>query len=434
MRPIIVGSGMGGLCIGLILKKNGMEPIIFEMGRIGGSFASYNVDGYKIDTGLHMLTRGSTGELPVLMKKYISEDVFKKNFTEQGNYIFCLDNKEAPLPSNLPSLLKFKLLSFNDRIRFVRMLLSFLRKGREGTKDIKENTYDCVKKYIKSNDALYFFNALSWMCNGCSIKEGSYSRFVDMFIRDKVLTMDYVLKHMSPKSKASEQDWYPLGGLSTIPELFINEGLEVKQGTVEKIIVKDNKVSGVKVNGKIYPADLVVYDGKIKDLYGMIEGGKLEIKKPAYDEYRALTIWLGFNKKIANWNRNSKVNVMKSLDAPHWGLFVTDFDSSLAPEGHQLFGISTILHKDKDILVKEMKQTIEKFIPGYEKYVDMEHIQVCRAEKTLQKAGNCIWDLPEQKTNIKGLFVVGTDTKGWGNGGTLCADSAFRCWNCMQEK
>jgi phytoene dehydrogenase-like protein len=112
---------------------------------------------------------------------------------------------------------------------------------------------------------------------------------------------------------------------------------------------------------------------------------------------------------------------------------MTDFDPSLAPKGHQLFGMSAILHKDKDQLVKEMKETLEKMIPGYQEHVDMEHIQVCRAEKTLQKAENSMWNLPEQRTNIKGLYVVGTDTKGYGSGGTICADAANRCWEFIRK-
>ena len=57
MRPVIIGSGMGGLSIGLILKKNRYNPIIFEkQNHYGGSFWSYKVGKYQIDTGLHMLT------------------------------------------------------------------------------------------------------------------------------------------------------------------------------------------------------------------------------------------------------------------------------------------------------------------------------------------------------------------------------------------
>ncbi len=432
MRPVIIGSGMGGLTIGLILKKNNLNPIIFEKNNhYGGSFWSYKVKRYQVDTGLHMLTRGSTGELPVLMKKYISKNIFKGNFVDQKAYEFHLRNKHDNLPGNLKEILNFRILEKEDRKAFVKMLLHFLRITRKGT-NFKGSTYDHVKKYIKSKDMLYFLNSLSWMCNGCSIKEGSLSRFVDMFIRQRELSLGYIMKHLS-RTRGFEEDWYPKGGLKKVPELFVNQGLDVKtKSKVSKIVIKNNEVKGVKIGNKVYKTDLVIHDGLVKDLKKMTNN-KIKIKTPKYDEYKAITIWLGFKKKVANWKRVSKLRIQESLDAPHWGAFVTDFDRSLAPKNHQLFGMSSILHKNKREMIKEMKQSIEILIPEYEKYLDMEHIQIVRAEKTLQKKNNNIFTLPEQKTNIKGLYIVGTDTKGWGNGGTLCADSANRCWNFIRK-
>ncbi|MBU4033125.1 MAG: hypothetical protein KKD98_10070, partial [Candidatus Thermoplasmatota archaeon] len=161
--------------------------------------------------------------------------------------------------------------------------------------------------------------------------------------------------------------------------------------------------------------------------------GKYTGKIPKIDEYSSVTIWLGFKKKITNWNRESQVYCDPNLESPHWGVFFTDFDPSLAPVGHQLFGISAITHTNQKKLILKMEKTIDKMIPGYKKYVDMKHVQVYRAEKTLQKAYNSMWHLPEQKTNIEGLYIVGTDTKAFGSGGTMCADSAIRCWHHIRK-
>ena len=272
------------------------------------------------------------------------------------------------------------------------------------------------------------------MSTGCSIKQGALSRFVDTFVRDKKLTPQYVLKHLGKKSNATEGDWYPKGGIKMVPKYFVDEGLDVKTGKkVSKIYIKNNQVYAIKVGNKIIKTDMVIYDGLVKNLNKLLTGGKYKGKIPKTDEYKAITIWLGFKKKIANWDKESRVYCMNNLDSPHWGTFMTDFDTSLAPKGHQLFGMSAILHKDKKKLVREMKKTIEKMIPGYKKYVDMQYIQVNRAEKTLQKANNSMWNLPEQRTNIKGLYIVGTDTKAYGSGGTMCADSANRCWSFIRK-
>ena len=90
--------------------------------------------------------------------------------------------------------------------------------------------------------------------------------------------------------------------------------------------------------------------------------GKYKGKIPKTEDYEAITIWLGFNKKIANWGRESRVYCQNDLGSPHWGVFMTAFDKSLAPKGHQLFGMSAILHKDKKTLVKESTTIITIFI------------------------------------------------------------------------
>lgn len=434
MRPVVIGSGIGGLATALILKKKGFRPIVFEKEkRWGGSFTSYQMGDYIVDTGLHLLTRGSTGELPVLMRKYMGSDIFQKKFVKQKEYRIHLGETDDKMPSNLPEIMGFRLIPLGDRIRFARMLVKFLRMGRENS-NFDGTTYEYVRKYLKSDEILYFLNGISWMCNGCSIKEGSLPRFVDTFIRKKKFSFAYAAKHASSKGNASEEDWYPKGGLVTVPKLFLNQGLEVQtEKNVEKIVVENNKVIGVKVGGRFYRSYIVVYDGFVKDLGKMIEGGRLQIEKPRSEPYYALTVWFGFEKKVADWDRVSRLRLMESMDSPHWCCFVSDFEPKMAPPGHQLLGVSAILHKEKKKMVREIKQTVEKFIPGYEKHVDMEHIQVCMAEKTLHREGNNFFSLPEQKTNIEGLYVVGTDTKGWGSGGTLCADSAMRCWKSIKN-
>ena len=427
---------MGGLCTGLILKKNGIDFVIYEKeDHPGGSFWTSIYKGYKIDTGLHMLTRGKTGELPVLMREFIDKDIFQKEFVSQKAYRFFLGDKNDVIPKNLSELLKFKLLNSSDRMKFLKMYLHFLRLGRSGTESYSDMTsYGYAKKFIGSDNMLYFLNALCWMSTGCNIKEGALERFVDTLVRDKEFSFDFIMKHIGKKGDATEGDWYPVGGLKRVPELFMDQGLDVKlNNEVEKIVVEDNKVKGVKISGKFYPSDIVIYDGMISNLSSLIEGGELDIKIPKQDDYEAITIWLGFDQKIASWDRESRIIIQNNLDSPHWGVFLTDFDPGLAPEGHQLFGMSAILHKDKEKLIEEMKESIEKLIPDYKDKVVFEHIQVDRAEKTLQKAENSMWNLPEQKTNIEGLYVVGTDTKAFGSGGTMCAGSARRCWNFIKK-
>ncbi len=187
MKTVIIGAGMGGLCIGLILKKEGFEPVIYEKNdHPGGSFGSYNVDRYQVDTGLHFLTRAEKGELPQLMRKYLGEDVFDKDFTSHKTYNFVYKGTPNPLPEGIGSLLSTGLFSRKGKIGFLRMFFDFLSLGRDGTERYKDHSaYDYIKKYIPDEQALHFLNALCWMCSGSDIKNASLFRFVDGVIGGK---------------------------------------------------------------------------------------------------------------------------------------------------------------------------------------------------------------------------------------------------------
>jgi len=435
MKPVVIGAGMSGLCIGLILKKEGYEPVIYEKNKYpGGSFNSCRLKGYQIDTGLHFLTRAESGELPQLMRKYLGEGVFGSGFTSHKTYKFNYKGVSNPLPEGLGSLLKTGLFTRKGKIGFIRMFFDFLSLGRDGTERYRGySAYDYIEKYVPDERSFYFLNALCWMCSGSNLKEASLFRFVDGVIGGKTLR-DFL---PDPGKKKYPPDYYPVGGLKALPELFIrNGGLEVRLNSeVDKIYVKDGRVTGVRVNGKKAPADLVVYGGIVSELPDIVDGlSEEEINKfRDVREYKAITLWVGFKEKVADWKGESHVKVQENLGSPHWAVFLTDLNPDFAPKGHQLLGMSAILHKGKEEMCREMEETLEEMLPGCKDKIDMKYVQVVRAEKALQDKNHSMWDLPDQRTSIRGLYLVGTDTRGYGNGGTLCADSARRCFERVRE-
>ena len=53
---VIIGSGMGGLCCGLILSKEGYKVCILEKNRqLGGSLQIFSRDKVIFDTGIHYI-------------------------------------------------------------------------------------------------------------------------------------------------------------------------------------------------------------------------------------------------------------------------------------------------------------------------------------------------------------------------------------------
>lgn len=55
---VVVGSGISGLLTALALSREGKNVLILEKeDHIGGVCRSYEVDGYRLDTGPHAITR-----------------------------------------------------------------------------------------------------------------------------------------------------------------------------------------------------------------------------------------------------------------------------------------------------------------------------------------------------------------------------------------
>ena len=441
-KIITVGSGMGSLCTAAALaKETGRRPTVFEREeRIGGSFSTYRIDSFSVDTGAHLLTRGRTGELPQLLRRYVSHDVFERHFSPQESYNFTLRGRTSRLPRNLIELLNFKILSTRERRQTIHMLLRFLSMGREGTKQVSSLTsYDLVEPEIAGEDMYFWLNAITWMCSGSDIHHAPASRIVDTFVRNRRLSPSYVIRHVSPTGRASEEDYYPIGGAASVPRLLIDSaGLDVRtRREVNRICVTDGIVEGIEADGKFYPAEIVVYGGLLKDLPTLLGRKNLpreDLKKySSLKEYYGLSLWIGFDKGIESFSRQSIVKIEESTDPPKWVVFTSDFDPGVAPKG-KLLVVSTILtSKPRSRQIDQIEAAVEEALPHHKRHIITRHEQVCLAEKCLQDREKNVWTLPKQKTGIQGLYVVGTDTAGWGNGGNLCADSALRCLEFIKQ-
>ena len=70
---IVIGSGISGLLSALALSREGKKVVILEReSYIGGVCRSYDVNGYRVDTGPHAITRLENGPLKQLMDKYFN--------------------------------------------------------------------------------------------------------------------------------------------------------------------------------------------------------------------------------------------------------------------------------------------------------------------------------------------------------------------------
>jgi phytoene desaturase len=152
--------------------------------------------------------------------------------------------------------------------------------------------------------------------------------------------------------------WHPKGGMYSIVKGMkkLGEELGVTFHTnmnVEKILVENKKVSGLKVNGKIIPTDLVLSGADYHHSETLLDQEYRQYSEAYWDKKTfapsSLLFYVGFDKKLKNINHHNlffdtdfDAHAVEIYDNPKWPtepLFYANFtsvtDSGTAPQGNE---------------------------------------------------------------------------------------------------
>ena len=214
--------------------------------------------------------------------------------------------------------------------------------------------------------------------------------------------------------------WHPNGGMYSVVEGMkqLAEELGVvfqTNSNVEKIIVNDGKVTGVKVNGSIVHSDIVLSGADYHHTETL-----LDLKDRQYSETywskktfapSSLLFYVGFDKKLKNVNHHNlffdtdfDAHAVEIYDDPKWPtapLFYANFtsltDSKSAPEGKEngffLIPLATDLEDTEELRNKYFDMIMDRF----EKITNQEV-----KNSIIFKESFCVNDFKKEYNSYKG--------------------------------
>ncbi len=422
---VIVGAGVSGLLSALALSKEGKKVLVLEKeDYIGGTCRTYDYDGYKVDTGPHIITRLDTGPLRVLMDRYFDLLPF---FVPFGKYYLRIKGQVKQFPWSVKDWMMFELLPVEDRSLLVKIIFDVAYMANTGVDMNRVSIADITPRYL-SPTSKAFIDYLSYFMLGTGPVNAPVSRFLDRKSYkverpkdDNGITIPYVGKayNMLVGGRPTDQ-FYPRGGIQTIVDALSYSLPESVKINLEETLLKVNSeykhgkptVQSVTTDKATYETELVIYSGYATDLPNLIDTDLSNsyvnnLKK--IEKVNSLSVWMGLDEPIFK-DEGSEMWVSTSQDTFHtWMIPTSNYDPTLAPKDKHLVGFAFIVPPDMPHEKAEAKarHTIFSNIPKLEKHMDMIHYQHLVPEKATWSIHAGFGDI---KTPVENLFCVGSDS------------------------
>ena len=317
-KAIIIGSGVGGLATALRLKAQGLDVVVFENNSYpGGKLSSFNLGQYRFDAGPSLLT----------MPHYIDElfELFNENPKDYFNY------KRKDISCKYFWEDKTVLNAYSDKNKFINeinkvlkvdknIVTKYLLKAKKKydlTKNIfLEQSLHKIKTYLSSDLIKGIFNLYIFQINKTldtvnqdELKEPHLVQLFNRFATYngsspfKTPGMMTLIQHLEQEFGTFVSEKGMINIPKSIFDLAKRNGVKFEfNKLVNEIVVKNNKVVGVKVNNTVIESDFVVSNMDIVPTYKKLLKKSYQPKKVLNQERSssALIFYWGIKKTFKN--------------------------------------------------------------------------------------------------------------------------------------
>ncbi|MFQ5831806.1 MAG: phytoene desaturase family protein [Candidatus Thorarchaeota archaeon] len=428
---IVAGSGAGGLLTSLALTAEEKRVLIIEEAeRLGGVWHGYWVDGYRVDQGLHIITRVKRGAFARFMNSYLDPP---PEFVLHEGWFFRVHDKVGTIPSSIGETLRWPLTGIRGRLGLARIGAKIKTMSLEEMERYRNISF---QEFMESEGAtdqvmLDVMQSAIYMAAGVPIdKASAYEALRTLKDTDKESGRIQSAKNLLFGSDQYDEG-YVIGGMKGLVDRVAEaiSGDYVLNAPVESILEQDGRVTGLVAAGKQIPATTVVSNIPLWSMDKIVASDRPDVIS-FFDSCcrmkftQGLTLWLGLDRVVVG-DRKSRVIVHPRPET--WLISLSSFDPSCAPEGKELVGAAMIMPDGADpeeIVTKVKEGSLGKYHPEILKHIEMEHMQVSYATRAALIPGQTDLDRPGPRTPVRGLYIVGTDTAGEGVGLQQAANSA----------
>jgi prolycopene isomerase len=484
-RAVVIGSGIGGAAATLLLAHAGIRTTLLEKNRrLGGSCSGYEKQGFSIDIGTHMFSRGPKGPLGDVLRRVGADGAIAFRRTKDiAELRFSAGRGEGqasyrvPVPSELHRMPRFAYrlaralrLSVWDAARAARLFTRIVTMSDAEVAEWDGRTVeDLVRGYVDHAPTIGVFGFLLGLYFILPYWEVSAGEAVWAF------------------REMARDNWlsYPRGGSRAVPETYCrlarSFGAEIRTGCgVRRILLASGspspRVRGVELDdGTVVPADLVVSTSSLRTTVMRLVGR--EHFPEAYAEraasirgsYIAVQAKIGLEKKLVEAGAivggvGETVDLLHATTADMKSMFgamangnvppivpfycpvPSNFDPELAPPGCQLLTVCAVapttdvtLRDPGPVWEEAMLRAMRRVVPGLdestlfvdrfsvefmEKWIGKEFGPAVSTAQTPDQVGS---RRPPVYTPIPGLYLAGCNAGGRGVGTELAAASAMEC-------
>jgi prolycopene isomerase len=479
-RVVVIGSGIGGSALTTLLAHAGVPVTLLEKNaHLGGICAGYDKQGFHIDFGGHLFTRGPYGPLGQVLDRVGHPGAVEFRRTRDVFELYLGSRPGAPeigrlrLPAQRWRLPAFALraaaalrLSPADQYRTARLLARMVTMSPAQTERWNHRTMEEFVAAHVTNPRLVgilaFGLGLGFVLPPWQISAGEAIYCIQRAAHDYAVS-------------------YPVGGSSAIPltycRLARDKGADIRtRAQVRRILIDNGTARGVELrDGSVIDADIVVSTSSLNTTvlrlcdHAAFPHDYVERARHVVSSQTAVQVKIAVNRKLVQAGAligfaSESVDFLAADNdvisacvrqlygghvpnvMPFFCPVPTNFDPGLAPPEHQLLTAcfpaptTDITRRDPGPVWEEAAlRTLRRAISGLDEhilFVDRTTVPWIQhwtgkshgpAISTGQTPGQIGALRPAVTTPVRGLYLAGCGAGGRGIGTELAADSAMEC-------